>query len=185
MWRSQGGGPRRGAAVDPRFDTAKWDLKGSTTSKPSQDTVRARAVSDEPSARPRGDSDDEEESFENSADQVSEDDEDNNEDGDGDEEEASIRLDEEMENPSDTHGHDAPGSPARVVKPLSEHELASFDAKQRKRGIVYISRIPHGMTVAKVRHLLGGFGDIERLYLQDGREKEQGQKLTGASRCFI
>lgn len=66
-----------------------------------------------------------------------------------------------------------------VVKPLTRGELEKFEAEQRKKGIIYISRVPHGMTVAKVRHLLSGFGDVERIYLQDGKEKERGEKLTG------
>jgi len=66
-----------------------------------------------------------------------------------------------------------------VVKPLSREELKKFEENQRKKGIIYISRIPHGMTVAKVRHLLSGFGEVERIFLQDGREKERGERLTG------
>ncbi|PWN31056.1 hypothetical protein BDZ90DRAFT_205408, partial [Jaminaea rosea] len=54
------------------------------------------------------------------------------------------------------------------------------DRKQRKRGIIYISRIPPGMTPPKVRHLLSGFGEVERIFLQDGvgkqREREQGAR---------
>ncbi|CAO1626716.1 unnamed protein product [Jaminaea pallidilutea] len=58
-----------------------------------------------------------------------------------------------------------------IMAPLSQKELASFESKQRKRGIIYIGRIPPGMTPPKVRHLLSGFGEVERIYLQDGRKK--------------
>lgn len=67
----------------------------------------------------------------------------------------------------------------RVLKPLSKEELESFERKEKKKGIIYISRIPYGMTVSKVRHLLSGFGDVDRIFLQDGREKERGEKMTG------
>jgi ESF2/ABP1 family protein len=67
----------------------------------------------------------------------------------------------------------------KVLKPLSKRELESFEKKEKRKGIIYISRIPHGMTVAKVRHLLSGFGEVDRIYLQDGREKETGEKRTG------
>ena len=71
------------------------------------------------------------------------------------------------------------GQARPVVQPLSRGELESFEKREAKKGIIYISRIPYGMTVAKVRHLLGGFGDVDRIYLQDGREKESGEKRTG------
>jgi ESF2/ABP1 family protein len=64
----------------------------------------------------------------------------------------------------------------KIVRPLSKSELESFEKKEKKKGIIYISRIPHGMTVAKVRHLLSGFGEVDRIYLQDGREKETGER---------
>jgi ESF2/ABP1 family protein len=66
-----------------------------------------------------------------------------------------------------------------VVKPLSMDELEAFERREKKKGIIWISRIPYGMTVAKVRHLLSGFGDVDRIYLHDGREKETGEKRTG------
>lgn len=57
---------------------------------------------------------------------------------------------------------------AKVIKPLSATELEAFKKKQRKLGIIYISRIPHGMTPAKVRHILSNMGELGRIYLQDG-----------------
>lgn len=70
-------------------------------------------------------------------------------------------------------------SESLVVKPLSKSELEAFEKKERKKGIIWISRIPYGMTVAKVRHLLSGFGDVDRIYLQDGRAKESGENRVG------
>ncbi|CAO1635995.1 unnamed protein product [Sympodiomycopsis kandeliae] len=61
----------------------------------------------------------------------------------------------------------------RIIKGLSAKELEAFERKQRKRGIIYISRIPPGMTVPKVRHLLSGFGEVERIFLHDSRKKEK------------
>lgn len=72
---------------------------------------------------------------------------------------------------NDTLDDVATSGEAKVVKPLSKEELSEYEKKHKKRGIVYISRIPPGMTPAKVRHLLSRFGDIERVYLQaDGGE---------------
>ncbi len=62
-----------------------------------------------------------------------------------------------------------------ITKPLSTSELEAFNKKQRKLGIIYISRIPPGMTPAKVRHILSNFGELGRIYLQDGN-KTSGDK---------
>ena len=73
---------------------------------------------------------------------------------------------------------------ANVVKGLTPKELEAFERKQRKRGIIYISRIPPGMTVPKVRHLLSGFGQVERIFLHDGRKKER-EADTGKKQCEL
>ncbi|KAK0568674.1 RNA-binding ATPase activator esf2 [Tilletia horrida] len=67
------------------------------------------------------------------------------------------------------------GGKEKTVQPLTKAELEAYQRKQRKRGIIYISSIPHGMTPPKVRHLLGGFGDIERVYLHDGTAQASSQ----------
>lgn len=73
---------------------------------------------------------------------------------------------------ADEHRQDDPftaaDDEAKVIKPLSATELEAFKKKQRKLGIIYISRIPHGMTPAKVRHILSNMGELGRVYLQDG-----------------
>ncbi|KIY71776.1 hypothetical protein CYLTODRAFT_368652 [Cylindrobasidium torrendii FP15055 ss-10] len=56
--------------------------------------------------------------------------------------------------------------PSQIVKPLTKEALASFKAEQDRAGVVYISRIPPGMRPTKVRHLLSGYGEIGRVYLQ-------------------
>ncbi|SNX87623.1 related to ESF2 - essential nucleolar protein involved in pre-18S rRNA processing [Melanopsichium pennsylvanicum] len=73
---------------------------------------------------------------------------------------------------SDEHDQNDPIQAAaedqKIIKPLSTTELAEFRKKQSKLGIIYISRIPPGMTPAKVRHILSNFGELGRIYLQDG-----------------
>lgn len=68
---------------------------------------------------------------------------------------------EETDDGEDVAPEAAPASP-----PLKKEELAEFSRKQQKRGIIYVSRIPPGMTPAKVRHIFSQFGDVERMYLQ-------------------
>lgn len=70
--------------------------------------------------------------------------------------------------------------PLKKKRVLEVSDLDAFTAKQAKRGIVYISYIPRGMTVAKVRHLLGQFGEVERIFLQDGDEKRSGVKHSSS-----
>ncbi|KAJ1035611.1 hypothetical protein NDA18_000388 [Ustilago nuda] len=72
---------------------------------------------------------------------------------------------------------------AKIIKPLSISELEAFKKKQRKLGIIYISRIPPGMTPAKVRHILSNFGELGRIYLQDGSKPgESKKKRSGVAR---
>ncbi|PWN32918.1 uncharacterized protein FA14DRAFT_191979 [Meira miltonrushii] len=144
----------KSSIVDPRFDTSRW----------KDNTVKASTSKE--------DLDQEQDENESS-----EDDEGFEEEDDYDDEDEEDEDDEEEE--YDDEDDIAPPTGGPVVKPLSREELEKYEEKQRKKGIIYISRIPHGMTVAKVRHLLSGFGDVERIYLQDGREKERGERLTG------
>ena len=54
----------------------------------------------------------------------------------------------------------------RPIPVLSTEELEAYKKKQQKRGIIYLSRIPPGMTPAKVRHIFSQFGEVGRIYLQ-------------------
>lgn len=95
-----------------------------------------------------------------------------------DNEASSLEEEEEEEEEESDLSEDEPGQGEEedtgpVVTPLSKEELDAFEKKQKRRGIVYISRIPPGMTPPKVRHLLSYFGEVERIYLQDGRKKQR------------
>lgn len=61
---------------------------------------------------------------------------------------------------------------------LSSHESESSSVMKTKKkkksptpGIVFISRVPPGMTPQKIRHLMGRWGDIGKVYAQrrDGK----------------
>jgi ESF2/ABP1 family protein len=54
---------------------------------------------------------------------------------------------------------------AKKVKPLTPEELEKFQAARDKTGIVYLSKIPPFMKPVKLRHLLGAFGELGRVYL--------------------
>lgn len=49
---------------------------------------------------------------------------------------------------------------------LSNTALEEYKAAQERAGVIYISRIPPGMSPNKVRHLLSAYGEIGRVYLQ-------------------
>lgn len=89
---------------------------------------------------------------------------------------SSSQTDEEEDDLEE--GNDLP-----TVKPLTADELEDLQRKQKKRGIIYISRIPPGMTPPKVRHLLSGFGEVERIYLQDGKKKEREARGEISRKC--
>jgi hypothetical protein len=54
---------------------------------------------------------------------------------------------------------------SKKVKPLTPEALEKFQAARDKTGIVYLSKIPPFMKPIKIRHLLGKFGEIGRVYL--------------------
>ncbi len=81
--------------------------------------------------------------------------------------------------PVDDDEHDAPeeelpegmdpdgfAGPSQIVKPLTKEALAAFKAEQDRAGVIYISRIPPGMRPTKVRHIMSGYGEVGRVYLQ-------------------
>lgn len=82
------------------------------------------------------------------------------------------------------HG-EGPREADKVLAPLSSAELEAYKKKEAKRGIIYISHIPHGMTVAKVRHLLEQFGPTDRIYLHDPRADGESQSRKRTPVFFL
>lgn len=71
----------------------------------------------------------------------------------------------------------------KKIHKLSLEETEDFNAKLRKRGVVYISRIPPRMGPSKVKALLGEFGVVTRIYLEeeDKSVRKRRQKASGSS----
>ena len=88
---------------------------------------------------------------------------------------ATRPADELAEAEGEAEEADADNEP--VLPPLTLENLEEFKKKQQKRGIIYVSRIPPGMTAPKVRHIFSQFGEVGRIYLQP-KDKD----LTGAKR---
>jgi ESF2/ABP1 family protein len=84
----------------------------------------------------------------------------------------------------DNDGDDIPVAkrPKKVHK-LSLTETEDFNEKLKKRGVVYIARIPPKMTPTKVKALLSEFGEVTRVYLveEDSSVRKRRKKELGGS----
>ena len=90
-------------------------------------------------------------------------------DADGGEEDGKCESDlEGFGDGMDPEGFSGPKE--KVVKPLTPEALAVFKATKEKTGVIYISRIPPGMRPTKVRHLMGQYGEVGKVYLQQEGE---------------
>ena len=69
------------------------------------------------------------------------------------------------------------------VSKLSPAELEAHRQAQARRGVVYISRVPPFMRPVKLRHLLGHYGEIDRIWLRPEDEAARKKRLRkGGSR---
>ena len=71
----------------------------------------------------------------------------------------------------------------KKIHKLSLEETEDFNAKLRKRGVVYIARAPPRMGPTKAKQLLGQFGTITRIYLEeeDKATRKRRQRASGTS----
>jgi len=70
----------------------------------------------------------------------------------------------------------------KKVRKLKLTATEDFNAKLKKRGILYLSRIPPRMGPAKVKTLLSDFGAITRIYLveEDKTVRKKRRKMGGS-----
>lgn len=73
--------------------------------------------------------------------------------------------------------------PKRKVRKLSMKKTQDFNEKLRRRGVLYVARIPPRMGPAKIKTLLSDFGTVTRVYLveEDKSTRKRRRKLAGAS----
>ena len=69
----------------------------------------------------------------------------------------------------------------KKIHKLSLEETEDFNAKLLKRGVVYLSRIPPRMGPTKAKALLGEFGVVTRIYLEeeDKAARKRRQRASG------
>jgi ESF2/ABP1 family protein len=104
-------------------------------------------------------------------------------DDDDDEEEE----DDESQGEEDDDGNDelevepSPSEKKKIHK-LSLTKTQDFNETLRKRGVVYIARIPPRMNPTKLKALLSDFGDVTRIYLveEDASNRKRRRKNGGS-----
>jgi len=71
----------------------------------------------------------------------------------------------------------------KKVHKLSLTETTHFNEKLKKRGVIYIARVPPRMTPTKVKALLSEFGEVTRIYLveEDPTVRKRRKKEHGKS----
>ncbi|KAJ2365502.1 RNA-binding ATPase activator esf2 [Coemansia sp. RSA 2607] len=68
-------------------------------------------------------------------------------------------------------------------KRVSEKDILQAQKREKKSGVVYMSRVPPFMKPAKVRHLLEKYGEIGRIYLVEEDDKRRKQRVkSGGNR---
>merc|ERR1719223_527768 len=68
----------------------------------------------------------------------------------------------------------------KKVHKLSLKETENFNEKLRRRGLVYLSRIPPRMGPSKVKALLGEFGTVTRIYLEEEDKATRKRRLRAS-----
>eukprot|EP00049_Salpingoeca_infusionum_P024129 m.14911 g.14911 ORF g.14911 m.14911 type:complete len:296 (-) comp6455_c0_seq1:165-1052(-) len=63
------------------------------------------------------------------------------------------------------------------ISKLTPEELEEYNKAQARRGIIYFSSIPPYMKVAKLRHLMSQYGEVDRIFLQPEDPKARKQRI--------
>eukprot|EP00568_Trieres_chinensis_P002279 CAMPEP_0183294062 /NCGR_PEP_ID=MMETSP0160_2-20130417/2527_1 /TAXON_ID=2839 ORGANISM="Odontella Sinensis, Strain Grunow 1884" /NCGR_SAMPLE_ID=MMETSP0160_2 /ASSEMBLY_ACC=CAM_ASM_000250 /LENGTH=319 /DNA_ID=CAMNT_0025455293 /DNA_START=36 /DNA_END=995 /DNA_ORIENTATION=+ len=87
----------------------------------------------------------------------------------------------EVEEPKDSKNEEKKEKKKKKVRRLSLTEAEDFGAKLRRRGVVYVSRIPPRMGPAKMKTLMSEFGVVTRVYLEeeDKAARKRRKRLSG------
>jgi ESF2/ABP1 family protein len=105
---------------------------------------------------------------------------------DGDEAQSySEEPGEDGSNPEDDEEDEEVVKPKKKKKihKLTLTETENFNEKLRRRGVIYIARIPPRMTPTKIKSLLSDFGEVTRVYLveEDATVRKRRKKEYGSS----
>eukprot|EP00536_Pseudo-nitzschia_multiseries_P004450 jgi/Psemu1/188124/e_gw1.74.98.1 len=89
----------------------------------------------------------------------------------------------------DNDGENASRSPTTTIKkPKKIHKLSlteteDFNKKLKRRGVIYVARVPPRMTPTKIKSLLSDFAEVTRVYLveEDATVRKRRKKEYGSS----
>jgi ESF2/ABP1 family protein len=96
---------------------------------------------------------------------------------------------EEVEHDEEKDINDDTTDDIQTVEPRKKkpHKLSlvateDFNAKLKKRGVIYLARVPPRMGPTKVKQILSDFGVVTRIYLEpeDKAAKKRRQRATGS-----
>ena len=79
-----------------------------------------------------------------------------------------------------TNTKSSSSSKKKKVHKLSLTETENFNEKLKRRGVVYLSRIPPRMGPTKVKSLLGEYGTVTRVYLEEEDKAKRKRRLRAA-----
>ena len=86
-------------------------------------------------------------------------------------------------NDVDTHNDGTTGKKKKKKeKVLSLEDVEDFNAKLKKRGVIYLSRIPPRMGPTKIKQLLSEYGTVTRVYLVEEDKAARKRRLRQSSR---
>jgi ESF2/ABP1 family protein len=148
------------------------------------DEANAPSAASDPSKRRilKHDESDSDQSTDNDDDKVDLDDDDDSDVEDPVEQDELDQDDREEKSRDESKDKDKTKKKPKVHK-LSLAKTEDFNEKLRKRGVVYVARIPPRMTPTKVRALLGEHGEVTRVYLveEDAAVRRRRRKLHGGN----
>ena len=69
----------------------------------------------------------------------------------------------------------------KEIHKLSLTKTTDFNEKLKKRGVIYVARVPPRMNPSKIKSLLSDFGVVTRVYLveEDAARRKRRRKATG------
>ena len=89
---------------------------------------------------------------------------------------------------SEGENEEEPNDITTIKKPRKIHKLSlteteDFNKKLKKRGCIYVARVPPRMTPTKIKSLLSDFGEVTRVYLveEDATVRKRRKKEYGGS----
>jgi ESF2/ABP1 family protein len=94
--------------------------------------------------------------------------------------------DDDDDNNSHPDDDNAAATKPTPVRPRKVHKLSlekteDFNATLRRRGVVYVARVPPRLTPTKVKSLLSQFGEVTRVFLveEDKTVRKRRRKMSG------